>query len=205
MTRSIACLHTAAGNFSLFDAASPAGVVLQHHLRADLLAEAEAAGGMTPDIAARTAAALEALVTPGIDAVLLTCSTLGPAADQARAAIPVLRVDAALAEAACGAGGTVVALCSVQTTLAPTEALFAASAARHGATLAVRLVPDAWAAYRAGDLARYHALIAAAADAAFAEGASQVALAQASMAPAAPLCRLGLPHTSPAAGLASVA
>jgi hypothetical protein len=203
--RTIACLHTAGGNLRLFDEACPAGVALRHHLRDDLLAEAEAAGGMTPDIAARTAAALESLAAPGIDAVLLTCSTLGPAAGLAHAPVPVLRVDAALAEAACLGGGHVVALCAVETTLAPTGALFEAAAARHGATLEVRLVPGAWAAFRAGDAAGYAGLVAAAADAAFAGGAARVALAQASMAPAAARCRLGRPLTSPEAGLVAVA
>jgi hypothetical protein len=203
--KTIACLHTAGGNLRLFDEACPAGVALRHHLRDDLLAEAEAAGGMTPAIAARTAAALEALAAPGIDAVLLTCSTLGPAAGLARASIPVLRVDAALAEAACRGGGHVVALCAVETTVAPTGALFADAAARHGARLEVRLVPEAWAAFRAGDATRYATLVAAAADAAFVAGADRVALAQASMAPAAALCRAGRPLTSPEAGLSAAA
>ncbi|MGG5887191.1 hypothetical protein ACLF3G_08615 [Falsiroseomonas sp. HC035] len=203
--KTIACLHTAATNLRLFDEACPPDVTLYHHLRDDLLAEAEAAGGMTADIAARTAAALEALAEPGTDAILLTCSTLGPAAGLVCAAIPVLRVDAALAEAACRNGGPVMALCAVHTTLAPTGALFAEAAARHGATLEVRLVEGAWAAFRAGEADRYAALVAAAADAAFDGGAAVVALAQASMAPAAALCRAGTPLTSPAAGLAAVA
>jgi hypothetical protein len=203
--KTIACLHTAGGNLRLFDKACPPGVALRHHLRDDLLAEAETAGGMTPDIAARTATALEALAAPGVDAVLLTCSTLGPSAALARAPVPVLRVDAALAEAACLGGGHVVALCAVETTLTPTGALFAEAAARHGATLEVRLVPGAWAAFRAGDAAGYAGLVAAAADTAFAGGARRVALAQASMAPAAALCRAGRPLTSPEAGLAAVA
>jgi hypothetical protein len=192
--RHIACLHTAASNLSLFDAACPPGLTLRHTTRPDLLAEAEAAGGLTPDIASRTAAALEALALPGIDAVLLTCSTLGPALAQARAAIPLLRADAALAEAARRHGGRVIALCAVETTLAPTHALF-------GAACETRLVPEAWAAFRAGDAALYAEKVAAAADAAFAEGADCVALAQASMAPAAALCRLGRPLTVPDASL----
>jgi hypothetical protein len=195
--RRIACLHTAASNIALFDAACPPGLTLHHEVRADLLAEAEAAGGLTPAIAARTAAALAALDG---DAVLLTCSTLGPAARP-----PVLRADAALAAAACRGGDPVIALVAVETTLVPTGALFAAAAARHGATCTVRLVAEAWAAFRAGDAARYHALVAAAADAAFAEGARRVALAQASMAPAAALCRHGTPLTVPTAALMALA
>jgi hypothetical protein len=201
----IACLHTAAGNLAVFDAACPPGVKLTHTLREDLLKDAEAAGGLTDAIAARTASALEELATPGVDAVLLTCSTVGPGAARAKAPVPVLRVDAALAEEATRGGGRVVVLCAVATTVEPTRAIFAEAAARHGATLEVRLVPDAWTAFRAGDTARYHAIIAGAADAAFAEGASEVALAQASMTGAVALCRGRKPLASAPVGLAAAA
>jgi len=203
MTRRIACLHTSASNIAVFAGACPEGATLTHTVDEALLRDAEAAGGLTKAIAARTARALEALAGPGIDAVLLTCSTVGPGAALARATIPVLRVDAALAEQATRDGGKVVVLCAVETTVEPTRAIFAEAAARHGATLDVRLVPGAWAAYRGGDPARYHALVAAAAEAAFAEGAAQVALAQASMAGAAALCRGRMPLASPPAGLAA--
>lgn len=201
--KTIACLHTAAGNIAVFDAACPPGATLTHTLREDLLKDAEAAGGLTEEIAQRTAAALEALATPGVDAVLLTCSTVGPGAAQARAEIPVLRVDAALADAATRGGGKVVVLCAVETTVEPTRAIFAEAAARHGATLEVRLVPGAWAAFRAGDPARYHAIVAAAADVAFAEGADQVALAQASMTGAVARATGRKPLASPPVGLAA--
>jgi hypothetical protein len=201
--RTIACLHTAAGNLAVFDAAKPAGVTLTHTLREDLLKDAEAAGGLTDEIAERTARALEALATPGVDAVLLTCSTVGPGAARAKAPVPVLRVDAALAEEATRGGGKVVVLCAVETTVEPTRAIFAEAAARHGATLDVRLVPGAWAAFRGGDPARYHAIIAEAAEAAFAEGAAQVALAQASMTGAVALAKGRKPLASPPVGLAA--
>jgi hypothetical protein len=131
--------------------------------------------------------------------VLLTCSTLGPAA-----AGGVVRVDAALAShaaAAAGAAGIVV-LCAVQTTMEPTRALFAA-ASGPDTPIELRLVPGAWERFRAGDIAGYHQLIATAADAAFATGAGVVALAQASMAGAAALCSCGVPLTSPQSGLAA--
>jgi hypothetical protein len=201
--RNIACLHTAAGNLAIFDAACPAGVTLTHTLREDLLRDAEAAGGLTEDIADRTARALEALATPGVDAVLLTCSTVGPGAARAKAPVPVLRVDAALAEEATKGGGQVVVLCAVETTVEPTRVIFAEAATRSGAVLEVRLVPGAWVAFRAGDPARYHAIIAEAADAAFAAGATQVALAQASMAGAVALAKGRKPLASPPVGLAA--
>ncbi|PWS37211.1 Asp/Glu racemase [Falsiroseomonas bella] len=201
--KTIACLHTAAGNRAVFEAACPPGATLTHTLREDLLKDAEAAGGLTDAIADRTARALEALATPGVDAVLLTCSTVGPGAARAQAAVPVLRVDAALAEEATKGGGTVVVLCAVETTVEPTRAIFAEAASRNGATLDVRLVPGAWAAFRAGDTEGYHRIVAEASDVAHAEGARAVALAQASMTGAVALAKGKKPLASPPVGLAA--
>jgi Asp/Glu/hydantoin racemase len=193
----------AASNVAVFDAACPVGARLTHTLREDLLKDAEAAGRLTDAIADRAARALEALATAGVDAVLLTCSTIGPGAARARAALPIVRVDAALAEQAMRGGRRVVVLCAVETTVEPSRVIFAEAAARHGATLDLRLVPGAWAAFRAGDPARYHAIIAAASDAAHAEGAARVALAQASMSGAVALAAGRKPLASPSAGLAA--
>ena len=129
----IACLHTAAGNLAVLDAACPPGGILRHTLDEALLRDAEAAGGLTPEITARTAGAPERLAEPGVDAVLLTCSTVGPGAAQARAAVPVLRGDAALAEQATRGGGRVVVLCAAETTMEPTRGIFAEAASRTGA------------------------------------------------------------------------
>ncbi|MCH8168109.1 MAG: Asp/Glu racemase [Proteobacteria bacterium] len=189
----IACLHTAESNVAIFEAARPEGVSLGHAVRPDLLAAAEAEG-LTPAIAAATAEALGALGKDEVaDAVLLTCSTLGPAAEAAGA----LRADAALAEAAT-AGGTVEVLCTAPATLATTAELFGAAAGRTGARLTIRLVPGAWALFQAGDHAGYAALIARDAEA---SRADVVALAQASMAPAAQLTARPV-LTVPAAALA---
>lgn len=203
--KTIACLHTASGNVAVFDAACPPGVMLTHAVNEALLKDAEAAGGLTDAIADRTARALEALAAPGVASVLLTCSTVGPGAALARAPVPVLRVDAALAEAATRHGGRVVVLCAVETTLGPTRDIFADAAARNGATLEVRLVPGAWAAFRGGDLAGYHRIVAAASDAAYAEGAKAVALAQASMTGAVAMAKGPKPLASPPVGLAAAA
>lgn len=205
----IACLHTVDSNAAVFDAALQetglTGLTLHHHVRADLLAAAEREGRLTPAIAAETAALLRDLAAEA-DAVLLTCSTLGPAAEDAAsdAAVPVLRVDAALAAEAVRQGGRVVVLCAVETTIAPTRRLFEAAARATGAEIAVEVVPQAWEAFKAGDADRYRALVARAADAARAGGAAQVALAQASMAGAAGLLPPeSRPLTSPTVGLAA--
>lgn len=207
----LACLHTAQSNVAVFeDAGQTLGFgagTLRHEVRADLLADAERAGRLTPEIEARTGQALLALCE-GADVVLLTCSTLGPAAQAVAEAapVPVLRVDAAFAAEAVRDGGKVVALCAVETTLGPTRAVFEEAARATGAEVEVRLVPGAWAAFKAGERDCYFALVAAAADAAARDGATRVALAQASMAGAASLCQVQPPPlSSPAAGLAAAA
>jgi aspartate/glutamate racemase len=208
----IACLHTVDSNVPVFDAAAAPlpGVTLSHTVRADLLKRAEAEGGLTDAIRDEAAALLAALAADA-DAVLLTCSTVGPAAERADllAPVPILRVDAALASAAiaqAAAGQSKVdVLCAVQTTVAPTSALFERVADGTGVAIAMHIAPGAWDAFRAGDTATYHRLVAEAADALYAAGAEVVAFAQASMAGAAALCTRGTPLTSPAAGLAATA
>lgn len=204
----ISCLHTADSNIQVFEAARRQlrldDVVMRHRVRADLLAAAEKAGGAVEPVLQRTAAEL-GILADGADAVLLTCSTLGPAAALAQAGtrVPVLRVDQALAEAAVKRGGTVIVLCAAGTTIAPTRALFERAALRSGAEIEVRLVAGAWERFKAGDESGYLSLVAEAADLAAQEGPASIALAQASMAGAAQLCREASPLTSPAVGLAA--
>jgi aspartate/glutamate racemase len=208
----IACLHTVDSNVPVLEAAASRipGLTLSHTVRADLLKRAEAAGGLTDAIRDEAAELLGALAADA-DAVLLTCSTVGPAAERADllARVPILRVDAALASAsvamAAAGKGRVDVLCAVQTTVEPTRALFERVADGTGVTIAMHIAPGAWDAFRAGDAATYHRLVAEAADALYAKGAEVIAFAQASMAAAAALCTGGTPLTSPAAGLAAAA
>ncbi|MHB9838860.1 aspartate/glutamate racemase family protein [Paraburkholderia terrae] len=203
----IACLHTADSNVAVFDTVAqqlnlPQGS-LRHEVRADLLAAAELARGLTPDIERQTCDALLNLGR-GADVVLLTCSTLGPciSAESANAPVPMIRVDSALAEEATRAGGKVIALCAVETTLAPTARIFTDAAKRSGAEVEIRLVQGAWQLFKAGEQAVYLAKIAAATEDAYQDGATIVALAQASMAGAAALLTQAMkPLTSPASGL----
>ncbi len=210
MRRRIACLHTAESNIHHFDrAADGLSLDLRHWVRADLLRAAEAAGTLTPDLVAATAEALLDLAGEA-DFVLLTCSTLGPIADHLDATVPIRRADRALAEeavakAALKAGGRVAILYTLPTTAQATGALFREMADGAGVSVDLSLVIGAWDAFTAGDQQRYAELIAEAADRAFTDGASVVALAQASMAPAADLCRKGRPIASPKASLAMAA
>ena len=201
------CLHTASSNIKVFDAAADklgiAPNVLHHEVRADLLAAAEQAGGLTVDIANATASALRLLALEA-DAVVLTCSTLGPVVDGLSPGIAILRTDQALAFAAAQAGGNIAVLCAVETTLEPTARLFRQAAQLTRASVDVQWVPGAWALFKAGDLDGYLAVIADAANRAYTNGASTVALAQASMSGAAARVTAGPPPlTSPTAGLSA--
>lgn len=193
----IACLHTLEANAALFDAACPEGVALVHAVREDLLNRAIERGGADDEIIGETAAALRALrEETGAEGLLLTCTTIAPGAEPAGA----VRVDAALARAAAEAaagGGLIDALITLPSTEPPTRVLFEAHAEKTGARLRVTLVEGALAAFQERRLDDYASLIAAAADASDAE---VVALAQASMAPAAARARRTV-MTSPEAGL----
>lgn len=205
----IACLHTAESNISVFETAAkeidlPEGA-LSHEVRPDLLAAAEQAGGLTSDIARATASELR-LLGQNADAVVLTCSTLGTAIDGLAETmpVPVLRVDAALARQAVVTGGMIVALCAVETTMGPTTRLFADVTEGSNSPYEVRLVPGAWPLFKIGDRVGYLSAIAAAAEAAYRDGATIVALAQASIAGAADLVKSGpKPLSSPTARLAA--
>lgn len=202
----IACLHTADSNIAVFNAAAEElGLTpdtLSHHSRPDLLAAATAAGQLTPDIQQQACDALAEL-TQTADLVLLTCSTLGPAAAEAHAltAVPVWRVDEALATQAMAKAGKTRVLYAVETTRLPTQRLFERVSRHPQAEVEFVLVEGAWEKFMAGDAAGYVQNVAAAADRAFVQGIDNVALAQASMAGAVSLTQFGAPLTSPYCGL----
>ncbi len=186
MALKIACLHTAESNASVLDQAldtlGPGNdgtdvVALVHHVYPQLLDEALKAGGLTPEIAAKAQLALNR-AADGVDGLLLTCSTLGPALDQMlQLSTPHLRVDRALARACNSRHGPFIVLATIETTLDPTRRLFGPSAE-------VALVPDAWPFFETGDQLSYLKAIAETADQKIAQGYEFVALAQVSMAPA---------------------
>ncbi|MCW5722918.1 MAG: Asp/Glu racemase [Devosia sp.] len=186
----IACLHTAASNVAVLEAAAAAiggaDLVLHHAIRDDLLRDVEAAGGLNADVSARGRAIIERLLAEN-DAVLVTCSSIGALADGRR----VIRIDQALAEEAVLRGRAVVALCASPTTVGPTTALFSSVASGTGVAIDVELIEGAWALFRSGETGGYFQAIASAAAAALAKGADMVALAQVSMSGAVDLLPQG--------------
>lgn len=201
MSKTLAFLHTAQANADLFEAMTD-GLPLEHShsVRADLLARAVDAGELTPDVQEETEMVLRELAKEA-DAVVLTCSTLGPASD-AITDLPVMRIDRALAEAAVRAGNRIAVLCTVESTLGPTGDLFARIAEPAGATVDVRLLEGLFASFLSGDTEAYFDAIAKAADD-LAADYNVIALGQASMAQAAERCRTAKPLVSTVEGLAA--
>ncbi|MFJ8827003.1 aspartate/glutamate racemase family protein [Streptomyces sp. NPDC102467] len=186
------------------------GVDPYHVVDESLLADT-VAHGLLPRTTARLAAYVTHAEAAGADAVLVTCSSVGPAAEQVRAltTVPVLRVDEPMADEAVRTGSRIGVLATLDSTLAPTADLVARRAAAAGTriTLDTTVCPGAYDARASGDQARHDALITAEARRLAADH-DVLVLAQASMASALsglPVAELGVPVlTSPRGGVAQL-
>ena len=201
-------VHTVPGLVDLFDelrAELGPDVPVRHVVRSALLTDAIEAGRLTDEIRARTSRTLlEAAV--GARVVLCTCSTVGPGADDAAAetAVPILRVDRPMAEAAVQAGARITVAATVATTIGPTVGLVEDAARRAGKAVETDSVVFAEARARlvAGDEEGHTQIIADGLHEA-ATSADAIVLAQASMTPALERCAdIAIPLlTSPRSGL----
>jgi len=119
------------------------------------------------------------------NAVLVTCSSIGPGVTLAQQLfeIPVLRIDDAMAENAVQQAQTIGVLATLRTTLDPTTALLREKAARAGrkVELVECLCEDAFPAVLAGDTATHDRILAQALVEDL-KGVDLIVLAQASMA-----------------------
>jgi aspartate/glutamate racemase len=136
----------------------------------------------------RFAALADYAVNTGADAILFTCSAFGPcieAVARKLATMPVLKPNEAMIDEACAAvqsrGHPVGLIASFAPTLRSMPPEFPA-----GIALATELVEDALRALNAGDGPAHDAVVVAAAQRLKAQGAAVIALAQFSMARAAP-------------------
>lgn len=158
----VACLHAARSNIAVFEEALRAldyvDIQLLHRVESELLDRAAEANEVTPEIADATRVAIAELCEYA-DVVIVTCTTLGMAAwDAKQFSKPVLRVDTTLAKAASRYQGSILVLCTAHSTLESTTHLFQAFIP--GDRLAVELIPRAWASFNSGDIEGYHREIA---------------------------------------------
>jgi Asp/Glu/hydantoin racemase len=157
-SKTLALLHTSPTLTPLF-----AGLCREHLPEArifhmvdeSLIQNTIRAGKLERNTVRRVVQMVGSAVDAGADAVLVTCSSIGPAVTLAQQLfdVPVLRIDEAMAEAAVRQASTIGVLATLRTTLDPTTALLRSKAADAGR--AVKLVEclcaDAFPAVLAGD------------------------------------------------------
>ncbi len=149
--------------------------------------------GVTPALTERVVHHIRYLVELGLDAVLVTCSSIGQCADRAYPMfdVPVLRVDRPMAARAVelatakGARHRVSVLATLPSTLAPTQRLLAEEKGRVGADVQIRasIVRGAADARSDGDLSVHDEKVRTAVESEM-RLVDVVVLAQASMAEA---------------------
>lgn len=205
MTRTAGILHTVPALAPVFHdlVGRDRDIAIVHVVDPRMLATA-IAEGVTPQVHEWVAAHIADLVRSGAEAVLVTCSSIGEAAEaaEANAGVPVLRVDAAMARAAVAAAsrgsGRIAVLATLEATLGPTGRLV--ERAGPGIEVTSTVVAGAAAARARGDHQTHDRLVAEAIEA---TEADVVLLAQASMAPAAERTSKAV-LTSPESGAAEL-
>ncbi|MBB5551284.1 aspartate/glutamate racemase family protein [Rhizobium lentis] len=142
-------------------------------------------GALSPQTMRRLAGHIWSAVDAGASAVLVTCSSLGPAADAAMplCPVPLFRIDDGMAIEAIRRGNRIGVLATLPTTMNPTTRLIERHAERMGHKVSVtgRLCDGAFEKLRSGDRAAHDAMIREGL-AALVGSVDVVVLAQASMA-----------------------
>lgn len=161
------------------------GVEVFHMVDESLIRNTIRSGHLTAVTKRRVATMIGSAHDGGADAVLLTCSSIGPSVDVARSMyeFPIFRIDEAMAEKAVTLGGRIGVAATLNTTLDPTIALLQNTARKAGRD--VEIVPSlcdgAFAAVLAGQTERHDSMVAAALQELI-QKVDVVVLAQASMA-----------------------
>lgn len=213
--QSLALIHTVAGLIGPFDALARKHLpgwtpfaMLDESLLRNTIRDGRLASGTMRRLTAMVWSAVDA----GAGAVVVTCSSLGPAVEAARplCPVPLFRIDEGMAAEAVRRGPRIGVLATLSTTLEPTAELIRRTAGAKGrsCTLISRLADGAFALLAGGDTQGHDRLVAEAL-AALAPEVDVIVLAQASMARALETVkdRLGpLPVlTSPEPGMAHIA
>jgi Asp/Glu/hydantoin racemase len=184
----LAFVHTSHVLIPLFSQLSKEklpGVEVFHMVDESLIRNTIAARHLTKTTIRRLVSTIGSAHEGGADAVMVTCSSIGPGVAVARSQFdfPVLRVDEAMAEKAVNLGRRIGVVATLNTTLEPTIALLEETAAAAGRD--VELIPElcdgAFEAVLAGDTARHDELLSGALKK-LKEQVEVVVLAQASMA-----------------------
>ena len=193
----IGFLHTASVHVDTFTELVGSRAHTRHIVDESLLADARA-HGVDDALRDRLVARLRA-VADGSDVVVCTCSTLSGEAEglASHVAVPVIRIDRPLAEAAVSIGRRVALVAAVESTVAPTSNLLHEVAFHQGVELELSVVQcfDAWSHFERGDTHAYLQSIARHVSD-FPDAVDVFVLAQASMARATEYCKVTVPVLS---------
>jgi len=192
----IVFLHTSDAHIATFDALRARiapEVKIRHILRADLLEQAVAAGGVSSAVEAAARDALAAAIGKETRVLVCTCSTLGQVAEQhdADAPVPVMRIDRPMADQAVLQAKNIAVCAALPTALSATAALVRTSAEymqKPNVMVRDHLFSAAWKHFEQGNMEAYAAEIARGLRGA-AFSADLILLAQASMEGAVALCQ----------------
>jgi Asp/Glu/hydantoin racemase len=159
-------------------------VNLFHMVDESLIKQTIRAGRLERVTMRRLLAMIDSAEQAGADAVIVTCSSIGPATTigQHLFDIPVVRVDEAMAEAAVAMGNRIGVMATLKTTLEPTIDLLRLKAHEAGRTIEIVgcLCDGAFEAVLAGDTATHDAILTRALQEM--RNVDVIVLAQASMA-----------------------
>jgi Asp/Glu/hydantoin racemase len=193
--RCVTLIHTVAGLAPVFNSLArdvlPPGTRIVHLVDEELLQDTIRRGSIAHQTRSRLRDYVEFAGRSGADAVMVTCSSVGPVVDELApdAGVPVVRVDTAMADEAVRIGARVGVLGTLSTTLQPTAELIRARAGRE-VHVDARLAEGAFEALQAGDTAEHDRRVLAALSELLAR-VDVVVLAQASMARVAELLPSG--------------
>ena len=188
MNQTLAFIHTGAmlvPTFSDLAQRELPGVRVIHILDTSLIQNTIAAGRLEKKTIRRLVAQVGNAQEAGAGAVLVTCSSIGPAVEIARSMydVPVLRIDDLMAERAVSSSDRIGIIATLRTTLDPTLAQFQHTAQRMGRTprIIAHLCEGAFEAVQSGDTATHDRLVTEGL-VALAGQTDTIVLAQASMA-----------------------
>ena len=158
MARKVGMVHTVAKLIPMFEELAEEvmpGTEVIHLVDEGLLKDIVAGGELTEDRVSRLASLASFAEASGAEAVMLTCSTVGPGVDTVKESVevPFLKVDEAMADRAVELGPRIGVIATLHTTLTPTSDLVRDRASAQGREVHVETVlcQGAFEALGAGD------------------------------------------------------
>ena len=159
MAQTLALIHTSPTLTPVFRAlcaAEMSDVEVFHMVDESLIQDTIRAGRLRGITIRRLLDQIASAETAGADAVMVTCSSIGPGVSLAQSLfeLPVIRIDEAMAEKAVRTGRRIGVAATLRTTLEPTIELLKAKASQYGRTIEIveSLSEGAFEAVLAGDV-----------------------------------------------------